>query len=162
MPRARSVLLILALLAGSLPPPGATAQVVDNGRPTGDDSPEIVLEQNYPDPVNPETWIPFVLSPSLFEENREVTATMRIINILNQVVAIPEAIDHPNGRGTRVINLAYTESGRKIAYWDGRDQGGRQVPSGVYYVDLTVGEERRTNKLIVLNNPRRRRTIFPW
>lgn len=162
MTRARSVLLILVLLAGSLPPPDAGAQPAPDLRAPVEEPPRIVIEQNYPDPVNPETWIPFTLSPALFEDDSDILVTMRIINILNQVVTIPEAIDHPAGRGTRVINLSYSEPGRKIAYWDGKDQSGRQVPSGVYYVDLVVGEERRTDKLVVLNNPRRRRTIFPW
>ncbi len=121
----------------------------------------IALEQNYPNPVNPETWIPFYLDESLFAGDEAVTVTMRIYNILSQVVAIPEATEHPSGRGVRVIDLPYQDAGRKVAYWDGNDTAGRPVPSGVYYVQLVVGEETMTRKLTVLN-PRRRRTIFPW
>lgn len=162
MMRARSVLLILFLLAGSLSPPLLDAQGTSAARSPAEESRGFVLEQNYPDPVNPETWIPFTLHESLFEGSGQAAATIRIVNILSQVVAIPEAIDHPNGRGTRVINLPYLEPGRKIAYWDGRDSAGRPVPSGVYYMQMVVGEEPpQTRKLIVLN-PRRRGRIFPW
>jgi hypothetical protein len=161
MVRARTVLLILVLLAGSLSPPGLSAQASSDMRQAAEESRSFVIEQNYPDPVNPETWIPIYLPPSLFEKERPVTMTMRIYNILSQAVAVPEAIDHPSGRGTRVIDLAFSEPGRKIAYWDGKDQSGRSVPSGVYYLQVVVGEETQTRKLVVLN-PRRRRSIFPW
>jgi hypothetical protein len=160
MQRARSVLLILFLLAGSLSPPECWAQTPGNG--TSDDAgQEFYLEQNYPNPVNPETWIPFYLEDSLFESGDSVVVTLRIFNILRQVVAIPEAVDHPRGRSARVIELPYRDAGRKVAYWDGKDTAGRRVPSGVYYCQLVVNDEPRTRKMIVLN-PRRRRGIIPW
>lgn len=149
------------LLAGGLSPPHASAQnpgavpeieTADRG---------FALEQNYPNPVNPETWIPFYLDGELFRERDQVPVTIRIYNILSQVVAIPEAMDHPRGRGTRVINLPYAQPGRNIAYWDGKDLSGRQVPSGVYYIQMVVDGEPQTRKLVVLNE-RRRRRIFPW
>lgn len=162
MARALPVLLLLLLLTGPLFEIEAVAQSPPPMRTTDDEGGRtVVLEQNYPNPVNPETWIPFTLDPSLFEQEESVMATIRIYNILSQVVAIPEAIDHPGGRGTRVIDLTYSEPGRKIAYWDGRDTAGRLVPSGVYYLQMVVGEEIQTMKLTVLN-PRRRRSIFPW
>jgi hypothetical protein len=158
--RARSVLLILVLLAGSLSPPGAWAQNSSATRQS-EDSRGFVLEQNYPPTVTTETWIPFLLDSSLFASSSTVSATIRIYNILSQVVAIPEAVDHPNGRGTRVLDLPYSEPGRRLAYWDGRDNAGRPVPSGVYYMQMVIGEETQTRKLIVLN-PRRSRNIIPW
>jgi hypothetical protein len=159
--RARSVLLILVLLAGSLSPPGAWAQTASAARQPPEEVRGFVLEQNYPPTVNTETWIPFSLDSTLFERNSTVSATIRIYNILSQVVAIPEAVDHPNGRGLRLLDLPYSEPGRKLAYWDGRDNAGRPVPSGVYYMQMVVGEETQTRKLIVLN-PRRGRNIIPW
>lgn len=159
--RTRTVLLILFLIAGCLPPP-AMAQGAEAARAPPAGPPGFYLEQHYPDPVNPETWIPFTLEPSLFATRDQVNVTIRIYNILSQVVAQPEAVDHPSGRGTRVVNLTYTEPGRKIAYWDGKDSAGRQVPSGVYYVQLVIDDIADTRKLIVLNNSRRSRTIFPW
>ncbi|HUE95253.1 MAG TPA: hypothetical protein VMN39_01250 [Longimicrobiaceae bacterium] len=161
MVRARSVLLILFLSAGSLSPPALVAQ----GSPVTAQSAEagrgFALEQNYPNPVNPETWIPFYLDPSLFAQARSPRVTIRIYNILNQPVAIPEAMDHARGRGTRVLSLEYEEPGRKIAYWDGRDLAGTPVPSGVYYMQLVVEDETQTRKLVVLNE-RSRRRIIPW
>lgn len=162
IPRPRSILLIVFLLAGSLSPPRAAGQngpVLRSGEETDSG---ILLEQNYPNPVSPETWIPFVLPPSLFEDGGSVRVTMRIYTSLFQVRAIPVAMDHPNGGMQRVINLEYTEPGRKIAYWDGKDLAGRLVASGVYYLQLVVpGQPTRTLKLIV-DNPRRRRSVLPF
>ena len=162
IPRPRSILLIIFLLAGSLSPPGVHGQGVPS-RDSGEGGDGIVLESSYPNPVSPETWIPFVLPPSLFEEGTPVSASMRIYNILMQVRAIPIAIDHPGDGGQqRVLDLEYVEPGRKIAYWDGKDLAGRLVSSGVYYVQLVIpGHPPLTSKLIV-DNPRRRRSVLPF
>jgi hypothetical protein len=160
MPCARSVLLILLLSAGSLSPPALRAQDPGNGS-APEQSQGFYLEQNYPNPVNPETWIPFHLEDSLFQNGDSVVVTIRIFNILRQIVAIPQAVDHPEGR-VRILNLRYAEPGRKIAYWDGKDSAGRRVPTAVYYVQLVVNDGRRssTRKITVLNP--RRRSLFPW
>lgn len=160
MPCARSVLLILLLLAGCLPPPALRAQEPRNG-PAVEQSQGFYLEQNYPNPVNPETWIPFHLEESLFQNGDSAVVTIRIFNILRQVVAIPLAVDHPDGRA-RVLNLTFTEPGRKVAYWDGKDTAGRRVPTAVYYVQMVVENQARpsTRKITVLNP--RRRSLFPW
>ncbi|HET7322257.1 MAG TPA: T9SS type A sorting domain-containing protein [Longimicrobiaceae bacterium] len=159
MLRARSVLLILFLLAGSLSPPAARGQAP----PPIPQEPALGfrLEQNYPNPVNPETWIPFTLDDTLFTARDSVVVTMRIFNILRQVVAIPQALDYPPGDRSPLIGLAYRDSGRKVAYWNGKDSAGRRVPSGVYYCQLVVDDRPQTRKIIVLN-PRRRRSIIPW
>lgn len=160
MPCARSVLLILLLLAGCLSPPVLGAQE-SRSELAVEQSQGFYLEQNYPNPVNPETWIPFHLEESLFQNGDTAVVTIRIFNILRQVVAIPLAVDHPDGRA-RVLNLTYTEPGRKVAYWDGKDTAGRRVPTAVYYVQMVVGDETRssTRKITVLNP--RRRSLFPW
>jgi hypothetical protein len=162
MPCARSVLLILVLLAGSLSPPGLSAQARSNGPPPERDQ-NFHLEQNYPNPANPETWIPFTLDESLFENGDSVVVTIRIFNPLRQVVSIPMDMDHASGDRVRILGLVYREPGRKVAYWDGNDIAGRQVASGVYYAQLAINNapRARTLKLSVLN-PRRRRGIFPW
>jgi len=157
---ARSVLLVLLLLAGSLSPPAASAQAarVD---PAPERGPGFSLEQNTPNPVNPETYIPFRLEESLFRNADSVVATLRIYNILRQVVAVPDALDHPaDGQRTPLANQSFTRPGRIIAYWDGRDAAGRRVPSGVYYYELVVNEIPLVRKMIVLNETRRR--LIPW
>jgi hypothetical protein len=157
---ARTVLLVLLLLAGSLSPPEAEAQVA---RP--DPAPEqelgFSLEQNYPNPVNPETFIPFRLEESLFRNSDSVVVTMRVFNILRQVVAIPEAlVENSSGRRVRLLNHRFTEPGRTIAYWDGRDVAGLRVPTGAYFYELTVNDVAVAKKMIVLNDGRRR--LIPW
>jgi hypothetical protein len=107
------------------------------------------LEQNYPNPFNPETRIPFVLSPDLFAGGETPVITIRIFNILQQVVAVPTALRHPLGEGVPVANLAYSSPGRYVAYWDGTDMNGRQVASGIYLMQLTVNGVSQTRKMYV-------------
>lgn len=149
---ARAVLLVLLLLAGSLSPPRLFAQDGDRG---------FALEQNSPNPVNPDTWIPFTLDDGLFESDDSVVVTLRIVNILSKVVAIPEVRESGTERRIRLINAIFRTPGRRLAYWNGKDSAGRRVPSGVYYCQLQVsGEEPQIKKMIVLN-PRRRRNFIP-
>ena len=119
------------------------------------------LEQNHPNPVNPETWIPFHLEESLFADADTGYVSIRIVNILRQLVAVPVAVGHPAGKAVRVSNLPYDEAGRKLAYWNGRDTEGERVPSGVYYCELEVNGRSTFGKMIVVS-PRRRRSFLPW
>ena len=111
------------------------------------------LLQNYPNPFNPTTRIPFVLAPELFQgdqgEAREVVVTMRIFNVLQQFVANPTALGHPDGNGALVDGLHYYTAGQKEAFWDGRDVNGAQVASGMYYLQVIVNGERQIMKMIV-------------
>ena len=107
------------------------------------------LEQNYPNPFNPETRIPFVLGDELFAEGELPVVTIRIFNILQQVVAVPTALRHPLGEGVPVANLEYSAPGRFEAYWDGTDTNGRQVASGIYLMQLTVNGASQTRKMYV-------------
>jgi hypothetical protein len=158
---ARPVLLLLLLCAGSLPPPRALAQEA-GPPPTAEPIRPFALEQNTPNPVDPDTWIPFYLDDSLFDGKDRVPVTIRIYNVLRQVVAIPEWID-ASGKRQRIINLGFREPGRKLAYWDGKTLAGRRVPEGVYYYQLVVGDHTDrplTRKLTVYK--RRRRGLLPW
>ena len=139
--------IFLALLAFF--PAGLTAQ--DAGNPTSprDRESGFELQQNYPNPFNPTTRIPFRLDPSLFEQGERVVVTMRIFNVLQQLVAYPAALDHPDGAGTRVEGLEYYTPGQKVAYWDGLDINGRQVASGMYYLQMIVGGHRQIMKMVV-------------
>ena len=50
---------------------------------------QIELRQNYPNPFNPATTIPFRLSEELWQGGRRPVASLRIFNVLAQLVAIP-------------------------------------------------------------------------
>jgi hypothetical protein len=81
-----------------------------------------VLYQNYPNPFNPETWIPFQLAAP-------VDVTIRIYVQSGQLV--------------RTLRLGHKEAGiylekSKAGYWDGRNDAGEQVASGVYFYQLDV------------------------
>ena len=108
------------------------------------------LEQNYPNPFNPETRIPFVLDEELFADGQPVYVSLRIYNLLQQMVAWPVALSHPSGEGTRLDRLQYLQPGRHEAFWDGTDQSGRQVASGIYFMQLTVNGVTKTRKMYVL------------
>ncbi|MDZ7779878.1 MAG: hypothetical protein U5R14_08090 [Gemmatimonadota bacterium] len=108
------------------------------------------LEQNYPNPFNPETTIPFTLGEELFVDGRPVVVSIRIFNVLQQLVAHPVALGHPSGEGQEVRQLEYTMPGDYEAYWDGYDLSGRQVASGIYFMQLTVNGRSATRKMYVL------------
>lgn len=158
---ARTVLLFLLLLAGSLSPPDARAQSA-RGDPAPEQERGFSLEQNHPNPVDPETFIPFTLEEGLFRGSDSVVVTLRIYNILRQVVAIPEiVVDERSGRRERLLDRPFHEPGRAIAYWDGRDLAGIRVPTGAYFYELSVDDrEPRVRKMIVVNDGRRR--TIPW
>ena len=155
---ARSVLPILLLLAGSLSPP-LHAQ---DGRTDGPSSSGqgFHLEQNYPNPVAEDTWIPFVLEDRLFESNDSVVVSLRIYNILAQVVAFPVTAVAGRTVRQRVLNLVFRDPGRRLAYWDGKDIGGKPVPSGMYVAELRVNDRPQARKVVVFR-PGRGRSIIP-
>ncbi len=94
---------------------------------------ETALLPNYPNPFNPETWMPYQLS-----EPAEVTLTIYAVN------------------GTKVRTLALGlmpagiyQSRSRAAYWDGRNNVGEPVASGVYFYTLTAGEFTSTRKMLI-------------
>ena len=160
MLRAPPVLLLLLVIYGFLSPPAARAQDPGQARPAVVESDKgFRLEQNYPNPANPETYIPFYLEEGLFQNGDTRVVSIRIVNILRQLVAIPKAVGLPRGRDVPVNNLRYTEPGRKVAYWDGRDLRGNRVPSGVYYCEMVV--DGKTDYLRFSVTQPRRRSRFP-
>jgi hypothetical protein len=108
------------------------------------------LEQNYPNPFNPHTTIPFILGEGLFVGGGSAVVSLRIFNILSQLVAHPVALRHPAGEGLELIQLEYAQPGRYEAYWDGTDQEGRQVASGMYFMQLTVNGQTIVKRMYVL------------
>ena len=91
------------------------------------------LLPNYPNPFNPETWIPYQLA-----EAAEVT--LRIYAA--------------NGTLIRTLALGHQPTGMyhdrsHAAYWDGRNELGEPVASGVYFYTLTAGNFTATRKMLV-------------
>lgn len=147
MRRTIGVLSVLLLSIGaadalSAQEPGGAPPV---GRANG-----FQLEQNYPNPFNPETTIPFTLGEELFVDGGSVVVSVRIFNILQQLVGYPVAMGHPSGDGRALNQLEYAQPGRYEAFWDGTDQSGRQVASGIYFMQLSVDGRSETRKMYVL------------
>ena len=95
---------------------------------------ETALLRNYPNPFNPETWIPYQLA-----ESAEVTLT----------------IYDMNGRLMRRLAVGHQAAGMyrsrgRAAYWNGRNQLGESVASGLYFYTLTAGEFSATRRMLIL------------
>ena len=91
------------------------------------------LLHNYPNPFNPETWIPYHLA-----EPAEVTLTLYTAD----------------GKVVRTLALGHQPAGfyqsrSRAAYWDGRNEVGERVASGVYFYTLTAGEFSTTRKMVI-------------
>ena len=89
---------------------------------------------NYPNPFNPETWIPFELS-----QDRAVTISIYDVH----------------GRRIRSLQLGQLTAGRYVtadqaAHWDGKTQEGEAVASGTYFYQLQAGDYTEIRKMIVL------------
>ena len=95
---------------------------------------ETVLLANYPNPFNPETWIPYRLAEDTF-------VTLTIYDLSGRVV-------HTLDVGHRIAS-AY-ENRSKTIYWDGKNGLGEQVASGVYFYTLTAGDFSATRKMLIL------------
>ena len=95
---------------------------------------ETALLANYPNPFNPETWIPYQLA-----ESGEVTVT----------------IYDMNGAVVRRLAVGYRAAGMyrsrsRAVYWDGRNQFGEPLASGLYFYTLTAGEFTATRRMLIL------------
>ena len=94
---------------------------------------ETVLLANYPNPFNPETWIPYQLS-----KDAEVIITIYAVD----------------GRVIRRLTLGHQPAGlyrnrSHAAYWDGRNAFGEPVASGVYFYTFTAGDFTATRKMLI-------------
>ena len=91
------------------------------------------LLPNYPNPFNPETWLPYQLA-----EAAEVTVT----------------IHAADGRLVRTLALGQLPAGTyqsrsRAAYWDGRNAQGEPVASGIYFYTLQAGDFSATRKMVI-------------
>ena len=94
---------------------------------------ETVLLANYPNPFNPETWIPYELAAAA-----EVTVS----------------IHTSDGKLVRTLELGQVPAGiyqsrSRAAYWDGRNAQGEPVASGVYFYTLQAGDFKATRKMVI-------------
>ena len=94
---------------------------------------ETALLANYPNPFNPETWIPYQLS---------------------KPAAVMVTIYAANGRVVRQLVLGHQPAGvyqsrSRAAYWDGKNAFGEPVASGVYFYTLTAGDFTHTRKMLI-------------
>ncbi|MGD2216253.1 MAG: hypothetical protein PVJ64_05840 [Gemmatimonadales bacterium] len=78
-----------------------------------------------------------------------MVVSIRIYNLLHQPIAIPTALDHPTSAGQPLQELRYEAPGRYEAYWDGTDQSGRRVSSGVYFCEIFANRARDVRRLAV-------------
>ena len=95
---------------------------------------ETELLSNYPNPFNPETWIPYRLA-------KDANVTLTIYDGSGQVV-------HTLDVGHRIA--AVYESRSKAIYWDGRNGLGERVVSGIYFYTLTAGDFSATRRMVIL------------
>ncbi|MDE0635195.1 MAG: sulfatase-like hydrolase/transferase [Candidatus Poribacteria bacterium] len=91
------------------------------------------LLRNYPNPFNPETWIPYQLakpanvSISIYSMNGTLVRTLKLGN----------------------LSAGVYRSKSRAAYWDGKNKLGESVASGIYFYTLTAGEFKSTRKMLI-------------
>jgi hypothetical protein len=95
---------------------------------------KFALFQNFPNPFNPETWVPYQLAQDAF-------VTVRIYNLKGQLI--------------RTIALGQKSAGTyltrdRAVYWDGRDNIGAKVVSGMYFYTLQAGKFMATQRMVVI------------
>ncbi len=87
------------------------------------------LEQNYPNPFNPTTTIRYsIKAPS--------RVSLRIYNVAGQLV--------------RTLVKEHLKSNDYKVRWDGKDNAGNDVSTGVYFYRLTAGTFTQTKKMVLL------------
>jgi hypothetical protein len=92
------------------------------------------LLQNYPNPFNPETWIPFDLAA-------DANVIIRIYDMNGQLVRQFDLINQKAG--------SYLDK-KTAAYWNGKDQLGQSVSSGIYFYTLKAGDFVATRRMVIL------------
>ena len=91
------------------------------------------LLPNYPNPFNPETWIPFQLT-------EPANVTLYIFGVDGQLVRTLKL-------GNKQAGLYHSKN--RAAYWDGKNAFGEPVASGIYYYTLSIGEFSATRRMAI-------------
>ena len=91
------------------------------------------LLQNFPNPFNPETWIPYTLAD-------DAAVEVRIYDVQGALV---RQLDIGQQRAGRYLNK------QTAAYWDGMDQSGTSVASGVYFYTLEADTFSHTRRMVI-------------
>ena len=107
----------------------ALEYLIDTAIPT-----RTVLLPNYPNPFNPETWIPYDLA-------RDADVRIHIYNM--------------KGESVRQLSIGFQTAGTyrtrsRAAHWDGRNAVGETVSSGIYFYTLQAGRFKTTRQMVIL------------
>ena len=94
---------------------------------------ETRLLTNYPNPFNPETWVPYQLS--------------KPANVTLQIHSMDGALVRTLALGHQSAGMYHSKS--RAAYWDGRNEHGERVASGVYFYTLSAGNFTATRKMLI-------------
>ena len=92
------------------------------------------LHANYPNPFNPETWIPYQLSEGVDIEIHIYNSRGTLIRVLR--------VGHQSA--------GYYTSRSRAAYWDGKNALGERVASGIYFYQLQADELSPLRKMVIL------------
>lgn len=95
--------------------------------------PDFSLSQNYPNPFNPETRFEYVIPAGREQSSHTV---LQIFNILGQ--SVKTLVDEPQA------------AGRYQVVWDGKDESGDEVASGIYFYKLKIGEHSQTKRMVLI------------
>ena len=147
--RSRWTALLAVLVLAGLTPQRVNAQ---SGPPQTQTRPSAVggLKQNYPNPMNPSTKIPFTVGdfPTCSDRTRRYTVSLTIFNSLAQKYAVP-VLQGGVGEGQPLTKLRL-ECGEYTAYWNGKVLNtSREAASGVYPYVLEIDGHRFGMKMLV-------------
>ncbi len=96
----------------------------------------IQLYQNHPNPFNPSTNIRFMVHGSPFMVHRPIQTTLKVYNVRGQLV--------------RTLLDEEKTPGEYSVTWDGKNQQGREVSSGIYFYELRAKDQSEVKKMVLL------------
>ncbi len=94
------------------------------------------LNQNYPNPFNPTTTIRYTVHRPSSVVRSPIPTTLKIYNILGQLVKT--LVNEPKSTGEYEV------------VWDGKDEKGNSLSSGIYFYRLAIGEQTETKRMLLL------------